>query len=190
MKWIGERISFVDQKDKATFVIYPPKIGWKLYLIYLWIALWLVIGGIVFAQLFMDYSENEKIILFVFLSFWVYFAVRVIRTSLYLTFGREYIRLDESGLHIKIARGKYGKSKRYFLENIAKIRREELKETSIQATYESSPWVMGSNRIQFDYLGKVISFGKKLSDKDAKMLFNILVKRIESHLRKAKKKNP
>lgn len=189
MKWIGNRISFKDQKNKATFVIHPPNIGWKLYLIYAWVLLWLIVGGVVFSQLFLDYSEKEKIVLIVFLSFWVYFAVRVIRAMLYLSIGREYIRLDESGLYIKTARGKYGKSKRYFLENIAKIRMLEQKETSIQHAYESSPWVIGSDRIQFDYLGKTITFGKKLDPKETKLLFDIIVKRIESHLRKAKKRN-
>jgi len=28
MKWIGERISFVDDKEKSTFVIYPTSETW------------------------------------------------------------------------------------------------------------------------------------------------------------------
>lgn len=187
MKWIGERISFVDTKEKATFVIYPPKIGWKIYVMYVWSALWILVGVAVISQLFLDYTEKEKITLIIFLSFWLYFAVRVIRALIFLITSREFILIDDNGLHIKKATGKFGKSKRYFLENISKMRIPEVKENSFQAVYDSSPWVRGSDAIMFDYLGKTISFGRKLTEKDAKLLFNILVKKIDSAVRKKKK---
>ena len=185
MKWIGERISFVDKKDHITFVIYPPKIGIKLHLIISWVILWYIIGGVVFSQLFGDYEEKEKIILIVFLSFWLYYAVKVTKTLAYLIWGREYLKLDPTSLRIKRATGKYGKAKQYFLENISKFSIYELKENSFQASYEKSDWVMGTNKLHFEDLGKTISFGRKLNEKDATLLFKLITKRIEQYLRKS-----
>jgi hypothetical protein len=184
MKWIGERISFVDKKDYLTIVIYPPKIGFKRILILVWTLVWYIVGALVFSQLFYDYSEKEKIYIVVFLSFWLYYAVRVTRTLLYLYLSREFIKLDETALRIKRSTGKYGVAKQYFIENIAKFNTVELKERSFQAIYEESPWVRGTDKLQFEYLGKTISFGRKLNDKDAELLFKLLVKRIEQLLRK------
>lgn len=184
MKWIGERISFVDKKDYLTIVIYPPKIGFKRILILVWTFVWYIVGALVFSQLFYDYSEKEKIYIVVFLSFWLYYAVRVTRTLLYLYLSREFIKLDETALRIKRSTGKYGVAKQYFIENIAKFNTVELKERSFQAIYEESPWVRGTDKLQFEYLGKTISFGRKLNDKDAELLFKLLVKRIEQLLRK------
>ena len=186
MKWIGERISFVDNKDKLTVVIYPPKIGIKYQLLVFWSVLWLAIGAYVTSQFFYVTNQKEQITLIIFMSFWLYFAVRVGKTLIYLTWGREYIKLDKEGLHVKIATGKYGKSKRYFLENLQRFDVVELKETSFQAIYESSAWVKGSNRLSFEYLGKVFTFGRKLNEKDTTTLYKLLLKRIEQLLRQSK----
>ena len=183
MKWIGQRISFVDKKEYLTIVIYPPKIGFKRILIFAWTLMWYAVGALVFSQLFEDYSEKERVYIIVFLSFWAYYAVRVTRTLLYLYFSREYIKLDETALRIKRATGKYGVVKQYFIENVTKFHVSELKERSFQAIYEDSPWVRGTDKIQFEYLGKNVSFGRKLNEKDAELLFKLLVKKIDKFLR-------
>ena len=186
MKWIGERISFVDKKDSISFVIYPPKLGRKKTLILVWFALWLLIGGYVASQIFQDYSDQEKLALFIFMVFWLYFALRVLRTILFLFFGREYIKLDANSLRIKRATGQYGSAKQYFLENITRLSLVTLKENSFQKVYDDSPWVRGTNRIQFEYFQKKHSFGRKLDGKDAEMMFKIITKRIDKYLKSKK----
>jgi hypothetical protein len=56
----------------------------------------------------------------------------------------------------------------------------------MQAVWEISPWVRGGERIEFEYQGKFIRFGRKLSEKDAKLLFNLVTKRIDDRLKQAK----
>jgi hypothetical protein len=187
MKWIGERISFVDRKESVSFVIYPPNVGNKKYIILVWTILWVLIGGYVSTQFFYDYSQKEKIALIIFMSFWLYFAVRVIKTLVNLFFGREYIKIDETVLRIKSATGKYGKTRQFFIENITKFEVPLGKESAFQKSFENSPWVKGTNKIQFEYIGKTYSFGRKLSEKDAKLLFNVVTKRITQYLKKKAK---
>jgi hypothetical protein len=101
----------------------------------------------------------------------------------YLTWGREFIRVDKDGLSLKFGTGRYGKSNRFFLENLQRFDVIEMKETSIAAVYEASPWVKGSNRISFEYQGKVFSFGRKLNEKDTALLYKLMLKRIEQFIR-------
>ncbi|WP_107038830.1 hypothetical protein [Brumimicrobium mesophilum] len=187
MKWIGERISFLDKKESISFVIYPPKLGRKKGLLITWFLLWLLIGGYVGAQMLKENGDQEYLMLFIFMTFWLYFAIRVFRSMMYLFFGREYIKLDKTTLRIKRSIGAYGQTKQYFIENISKFEMITLKENSFQKVYDDSVWVRGSNRIQFEFFTKRISFGRKLEDQDAKMMFQILTKRIEKYLKSKKK---
>lgn len=186
MKWIGDRVSFVDNKDSLSFVIFPPNIGKKKIVMVIWFILYLMAGAYVSFQFFREYTREEKLALFVFMAFWLYFAVRVFRSIIYIYYGREYIKLDANSLRIKRATGKYGQSKQYFIENITKLSVETPEDNSFKKVYEDSPWVAGTNRIQFEYYGKMRSFGRKLEEKDAEMIFRIITRRIEKFLAKKK----
>lgn len=186
MKWIGNRISFVDEKKKTTIVISPEDVFWHKALLGAWFCMWLVIGGTMMWSLSLKLSDQEKIIVFVFLVFWAYYAIRVGRTFFWLLWGKEMIKVDETALTIKNTIKSYGKAVPYYLENIKKIRVNTVEANSIQAVWEKSPWIRGGERIEFDYMGKTIRFGRKVGDKDVKVLFNLLTKRIEEQL-KAKK---
>lgn len=183
MKWIGNRITFVDKKDSVSFVIYPPKLGRKKSFILIWFVLWLLVGGYVTTSFFQEFSKEEKLALVIFMLFWLYFAIRVLRTILYLYYGKEYIKLDNNCLRIKTATGNYGKSTQYFIENITKLSVVPLKEGSFKKIFEDSAWVRGANRIQFEHFKKNYSFGRKLDDKDSEMIFKILTRRIEKYLK-------
>jgi hypothetical protein len=50
---------------------------------------------------------------------------------------------------------------------------------SIQGIWESSPWINGGERFSFDYFQKKISFGRKLSEKEAKLLSQLITKKIQ-----------
>ena len=101
-----------------------------------------------------------------------------------MIWGKEMIKIDETALTIKVAVKSYGKAVPYFLENIKKIRIQEVKENSIQAVWENSPWIRGGERLEFDYMGKTVRFGGKLDEKEQKLLFNLITKRIEEQLRR------
>lgn len=186
MKWIGERTSFVDSGNKTTIIISPENIAWIKAAMGAWFCMWLSIGGIMFWSLTLKLTEQELIIVVVFLTFWAYYAWRVGRQFFWLLWGKENLKIDETALTIKNSLGKYGKATPYYIENIKKIKIQELKENSFQAIWEASPWVRGGERIEFEYMGNVIRFGRKLNEKDVKILFNLVTKRLEEQLRKKK----
>jgi len=184
MKWIGERISFSEEKNKTTIVINPDDITWLKAVMGAWVSMWYAIGGIVtWAYFKLPLSQQESLILVIFMVFWLYFAYKVTRSFLWLLWGKELIKIDEVSLYYKKSIKKYGKSTPYYLENISKIELNHPKEKSIQAAWEKSPWIAGGERIEFDYLGKRVKFGRKLNEKDANLLFKLITKRINERLR-------
>ncbi len=187
MKWIGKRISYNDENTKSTFIITPDTPTFIKALMGAWFFMWFSIGvTVIWAYFVLILSKEEKMILIVFIVFWAYYFVRVGRAFLWILFGSEFIKVDKISLTIKPSIKHYGKAKEYYLENIKKIRLTVPKERSLQASWEDSPWVRGGERIEFDYQGKIIRFGRKLSAQDSKLFFQILTKRIEEQLKKKK----
>ncbi len=202
MKWIGNRISYLDDQNKTTVIITPEQVGFIKALMGAWCFMWLAIGAtIIWAWLSgniygfdevsrksLDAKERQQllIITIIFLSFWAYYFIRVGRTFLWIMYGREYIKVDKISMTIKTSIGTYGKAKEYYLENIKKVRVSVPKANSFQAAWENSPWIRGGERIEFDYLGKTIRFGRKLNPQDSKLLFQLLTKRLEDQLKKKK----
>lgn len=185
MKWIGERVSFVDDKSKTTVVIYPENVFWVKGAMGAWVAMWYAIGAImIWAWNSLKLTQQEFIIIGIFMTFWAYYAVRVARTFFWLLWGKELIKLDERAFIYKRSIRSFGKAVPYYFENIKKVTLIVPEERSIQQVWESSPWIQGGERIVFDYLGKQVKLARKLNSKDAELLFKFLTKKIEDRLKK------
>lgn len=185
MKWIGKRVSFVDDKQKTTIVIYPESHVLVKGLLGAWVAMWLTIGStIIWSYFNLKLTDQENIIIYIFLTFWAYYAVKVFRSFAWLMWGKELIKIDETALFYKKSVKRYGKSVPYYFENIQKMSLFIPKDKSLQASWEASPWVRGGERIEFEYFGKMIRFARKLNEKDAKLLFSLVTKKIEERLKK------
>ena len=188
MKWIGDRISFHEKNDITTYVIYPERKAWVISLMGAWCAMWLTIGAVMIWSFFvLNLNEAEKIIVVVFMSFWFYYFQRVGRSFLWLLWGKEMLKINLTELVYKKSIRTYGKAIPFFHENIVKMRLTVPEANSLQSVWENSPWVVGGERIEFDYMGKVIRLGRKLDEKDAKLLFQSLIKRVELQQRRRSK---
>ena len=186
MKWIGNRVSYVDNKDITTIVIYPERSTWKNNLLLAWFTMWILIGAYVILQLFMEYTREEKLMLIIFLSFWSYFTLRVGKSTFWQLKGKELIKINDQALIIKKSIFSYGKAQTYFLENIKKIRVDEAKATNLGYQFEQSIWVVGGERITFDYQGKSVRIARKLNEQDTKLLFRLITTRMDARLKKKK----
>lgn len=185
MKWIGNRISFVDDKHRTTIVIYSESQTWIKALMGAWVAMWLVIGAtVVWSYFTFTLTDQEKLIIWIFMTFWTYYAIRVSRSFFWLLWGKELIKIDEAAFHFKRSIKNFGRSTPYYHENINKITLQQPKERSLQTVWEASPWIQGGERIEFEYQNRIVRFGRKLDEKDAKLLFNLITKRIEERMRK------
>ncbi|MEJ6686136.1 MAG: hypothetical protein QNK70_02515 [Crocinitomicaceae bacterium] len=181
MKKIGDRISFEDSKFKTTVVIIPERNHFVNMLMGAWLGMWYCIGAVVIWSLFhLVLLEQERIILYIFLLFWCYYAFRISKSYLWLLFGKELLKLNKDAFFIKRSFFRYGKLTPYYYDNIADFHFEIPEGRTIQAIWESSPWVSGGERFEFEYFGKVKKFGRKLNQRDSKLLSNLLISKIKS----------
>jgi hypothetical protein len=74
----------------------------------------------------------------------------------------------------------FGKTVPYYFDNIKNFKFEIPKEGSFQALWESSPWINGGERFEFDYFHQKVRFGRKLNEKEAKLLYQLISKKIKS----------
>ncbi|MDG1035276.1 MAG: hypothetical protein P8O87_00430 [Crocinitomicaceae bacterium] len=190
MKWIGNRISFVDDASKTTIVIYAKDIGWMKGAMGAWVAMWFMLGIAVSFWGFASEqrSDQEYIVVSIFLAFWLYYALKVSRSWFWFMWGKELIKIDEASLYYKKSIRKYGKSIPYLLENVSKLKLYTPDEKSFQAAWEKSPWIIGGERLEFEYLEKTVRIGLKLDTKDATLLFKLLSKRIEKQIKMNQKR--
>lgn len=194
MKWIGNRISYRDTEQKTTIIITPENVGFYKAMIGAWFFMWMTIGGVMIwgyntFPFKADMKDQLSIMFLIFMLFWAYYFVRVGRMFFWLLYGSENIKLDKIALTIKTSIRGFGKAKQYYLENIEKVRVAMPKENSFQAAWENSPWIRGGERLEFDYLGKTIRFGRKLNEQESKLLFQLLTKRLDEQVKRRKKES-
>jgi hypothetical protein len=186
MKWIGNRISWKDQSNKTTVVITPKKEGWQVALFFAWMMMFTGVGVIVIYQLFGDVTRDEVLMYVVFLSFWMYFEVKLGKAFLWLAKGREYIKLNDESISVKKSIFNYGKASVLYYENISKFQLKERDKATYKTVFENSFWVVGGERFELIEKNKTVAFGRKLEDQDAKLLFRIIEKRLNQNRKKIK----
>ena len=178
MKIISNRISFIDKGKFTTVIILPEKNALINALMGAWLGIWICIGVTCITCLFiLSLSQQEKIILYIFISFWAYYSFSVGRTFIWRMVGKELIRMDELGIHVKKSIFNYGKSIPFYYDHLNAFRIEIAEKKSLQAVWESSPWVKGSDSIVFDYKAKTFGLGRKINKEESIAILNLIKKR-------------
>jgi hypothetical protein len=193
VKFISDRISSEDHKTSTTIVITPKKVLWKEIVLGLWCA------GFTFAGIYMIYllwfggidtlevgtnfddsvRKQQQIYLAIFVAFWAYFEYVTVKTFLWIIFGKELIMIDSEAMSVKKSILRYGKSHRYFFENIKHFKYERPDTLSMNTFLDNSYWSTGSEVYKLDYMGKSRTFGRKIDEKEAKQLFRFLTDKMK-----------
>lgn len=187
MKKIGERITFEDHKGFTTIIIKPPSVDWKNSMLFAWVLAWTYVGVYIAYNFIAGYFDaDQKIYFSAFLVFWFYFEYRSIKSLIWIRYGKELIKIDDQYLTFKKSIKSYGKAKKYFLENIKKFSEIESTDSKWIKAFENSYWELGKESLQFEAMGDTVKFGRKLDDKETKLLFKVIEKRLNQKLKKKK----
>ena len=192
-KWIGDRISTEDSEKSTSIIIFPKIERWKEWLLTFWVMgftfvgavmIYLLFGGVYSLEVVSDNVEDTRdqqlVYTIVFLGFWFYFEYKTVKALLWYKFGKELVKIDTEALSIKKSTFGYGKANRYFFENIKNFHHNKPDDTSFGQFFESAYWSLGIDSLVFEYFGKSKSFGRRLDEKNSRLLMRFIDDRIKN----------
>ncbi len=178
MKLISEKVSYKQEPGYLQVLILGKIERWKESLLTAWLLAWIFIGGVVVNEYYYAPDREMRMILIIFLIFWVYYFWRVGRVWLFRRGGNELIRLEGDRLTLKRSYFTFGKSKIYYIDIIKDFEPIVLSKTSFAYSYENGWWVLGGEKLGFKYHGRLIKFGMQLTDTDAREVYQLLKRRL------------
>ncbi len=174
VKVISERVSYKAEPGALQLIILGRIERWKETLLAAWLLLWTVCGIIAIREFVLNPEREMRMVLFVFLFFWGYYLWRVGKVWLYRRGGNELIRIAGEELTLKRSIYTYGKAKTYYIPNIEKFEAIVLIKKSFAYTYENAWWVLGGEKLGFEYQGRHVKFAMQLTDAEAAAVYALL----------------
>lgn len=183
-KFIGKRISVWRSKDQLTIEITQQIERWQEALLIGWLAAWSFCGIYFIGYAIIAPDTTQRIFFLLLSAAWLYFFVRITKVFIWRKKGKEIITLSNGKLILKNAFGNKGKSEEFPYHNIFKLGLVKADPTSFFAFLDDSFWIIGGDRVGFNFNGQKIRLGKQLSLNDSELLVRV----IESGMREYKKK--
>lgn len=177
VKYISPRVSYRELPGEVTVVISATVSKSRQAALTVWLLLFGISGLLIISQIFVPgYTSYQRIGFFAFGSFWVYFIYKIGYAWFFRRKGMEFIRIQDGKMTIKRAVSTYGKSVEFLIGNIRDFSLREKNERSFSAELENSFWVLGGERLKFDYLGREIRLGIQLTEPEAKKLLQLFIR--------------
>lgn len=170
MKVIGDRISILNTPELLSIVILPFKDDKKLRLLLFWLLAWTACGVIVMANYFKLQDQSSKLFVVVYLSFWLYFEIKITQAFLWKKYGKEKIWIKEGIFNYQQEINGRGKVKKYEVLLINDLKIIETKQNNFSDFINQSFWIKGGEKIELSYKNSLVRFGMQLSDKEAQLV--------------------
>lgn len=183
LSYISNRISYSRSEAGLRLIIIGKIERWKEGILLAWLLAWTFCGLVVMREYYLNPDQQMRMLLLIFLVFWAYYLWRIGRTWAYRLGGNELIAVDETTLHIKRSTFTFGKSKPYFIANIKDFSLIEIPRRSFAYQFENAWWVLGGERLTFEYQGRAVRFAMQLTDQEASELVKLLKKEINLRLK-------
>lgn len=174
---ISDKISYKSDGDTLQVVILGRIERWKEALLTAWLIAWIFCGAVVIRGYFLSAVREERMMYLLFLLFWAYYLWRVGRVWLFRRGGNELVRMEGDELTLKRSFFTYGKARTYQIANIRDFKPIELSKRSFAYTYENGWWVLGGEKLGFDYQGRLVKFAMQLKDEEAAELYRLVAER-------------
>lgn len=172
MKLLGERISIVKKQNLLSIVILATNDKRKLAVLFLWLLAWSVCGVIVMINYFQVMNQEAKLFLIIYLSFWAYFEVSIIRAFIWRKYGKEKIWIKDGTFHYQREINGRGKIKQFIPDLIREFKILDVRPGNLIDNLNQSFWVRGGERLEFLHQTKTLRFGMQISDEQARSVFN------------------
>lgn len=126
-------------------------------------------------------NQNKRIFIIGLLAFWAYFEFKVGRTFLFRRFGKEKLWIKNGKLFYQREINGKGKIKEYdpSLINDFEILKENRGDFFVQM--QESFWVIGGEKMAFNYASKSVKFGIQLTESESETIFKAVKKELKKY---------
>lgn len=151
--------------------------GWMTMTLVFWLVMWSFAGFYVIYYLSTGKAVGQQFWFFItYLVFWGYFEYKALHSFLYHKYGFELMKITPTEVYIKQDIFGFGKTRKYLRENISEWEKVIHDRKSYSAAFNKSYWVVGNQQLQFMYLGKPVTLGIHLTEKERDKLLVTLRK--------------
>jgi hypothetical protein len=180
IKNLSDRISLLEKPNATSIAIIARKEDKSQTLLFTWMIFWTIAGIVVFTQLFGDYNSEQKMFMYVWMAFWLYFEYTVVIAFFWRKYGIEKILIQDNILsYKKDIKGK-GKTIKIDLREISQVKTIEYENTSIIYNIKKSYWNLGYEKIEITHGNNLkFQFGLELYNAEALKIINIIDKKIK-----------
>jgi hypothetical protein len=170
-----ERIKTIKESDFQRIQVLPIHNPPKNFMMLIWLALWSVCGALVLTQLFLANESNTKVICIIYMGFWTYFELLIVRIYRWRKSGKEEIDIYSDKVVINRITSNRGIPVEYQKREIKNVRiNKDQKQSLFAKLLFDEYWNMGSETILFDYNGKQLGIGLQLDEQETKYLLRQL----------------
>jgi hypothetical protein len=170
-----DRIKISKQNNIQTIEVLPIHNPPKNFVMLVWLTLWSVCGALVVSQLFLTSDKNTKIICIIYMGFWSYFELLILRIYRWRRAGKEEIQIFSDKVIINRLTGKRGLPVEYQKREIKNVRiNDKQKEGLFAKLLFDEYWTIGNETILFDYNHKKLGIGLQLNEQETKFLLRQL----------------
>lgn len=178
MQKIGQQISIHKNGNESKVEIQPLYSSKDKTGLIMWLVAWTFCGLAVLSQLFFDYAKAEKVMMLIYLVFWLYFELKVLYAFRWQKAGKEVIEIKNGSLFYTQLIGQRGLPVEYKLTEIKYFKFMESAKKGFFNDLNQSIWMVAGETVEFEVNGSLKRLGLKLSESDAKKLADWLNKQL------------
>ena len=171
---ISPRASFARKEDELRNVITSGADQSKTKIVGAILLLWLIGGGLVISSYFTLTDQRSKVMLLVWLAFWLYFTYVMGKAFNWHRRGREIIKVRNGKIYYKKDVNGRGWVNDYPLESIKTLQPTSDKSDSWIARFGGDYWSTDCDSLRFHSMGKEIAFGFRLTEKERERITKLL----------------
>lgn len=174
MEFLSDRISVV-RNEKGTSIVISSMADRKKSRTVAIILLFWVIGGIAMVFGFPSITEDKaKIVMIIWLAFWLYFLYVLVRLWRWKRHGHEVMKINEGVLKYKKDVKGRGWVFDFQLDKIQKLRASEAENPNWLRNIGGDFWNTDCDSVRFNYEDREMSIGFQLDKSDRAKLINVL----------------
>lgn len=180
MKTLGSKITYDQTSEKLLINVSGKGTQQQVTLLTVWLALWTICGIAVISQILGEYKREDKLIMVVYLVFWLYFEYKVYYTLRWRKSGVEIIKIEGDKMTYSREVSGKGKVKSYAVNQVRNVTVIDYSDQPFQKSFYSAYWSLGGEALAFSYLGAEQRIGMQIEESSARQLKKMMDKALES----------